>query len=66
LLQLTDNKKARIMQDDGTYRKPDLSHVPAERRISSQEECCKIYKQRAQKHEADMIRRGFIPEFKKR
>jgi len=66
LLQLTDNKKARIMQDDGTYRKPDLSHVPVERRLSSQEECCKIYKQRAQKHDADMIRRGFIPEFKKR
>ncbi len=66
LLQLRDNKKARILQPDGSYKKQDLTDVPPERQLSSQEECCKISIEAAKKHDADMIRRAFIPEFKKR
>jgi polyphosphate kinase len=42
MLQLRDNKKARIMQPDGTYKKQDVRGLSPQDLVSSQDECCKI------------------------
>jgi len=62
-LQLSDTLKARIMQKDGSYKKTDLRGLPEERKINSQEECCKSAIASAKELEKDVLEsRVFIPE----
>ena len=65
MLQLSDNKKARIMNSDGTYEKKDVSSLSKKKLISSQEECCKISIEEAKRREKNMMQvRRFVPEHK--
>ena len=67
MLQLSDNKKARIMQSDGTYRKPDVTGLGKKKLISSQEECCKISIDEAKRRNRSMMQMNrFVPEKKRK